>query len=171
MAKSKTEQLKVTQLGRQVGLPQSPEEATLDRVPNPHPDKLYLARFAAPEFTSLCPITGQPDFAHLVIDYAPRRWLTRKQVVEAVPGIVPQSRCLSRRLHGGDRRSAGAVSETSLAAHRWLLVSARWYSDRCVLADRQTAGRIVDSGSGRGGISGPVRGKGRIRDSGIGIRE
>lgn len=59
------------QLGRETALPASPEEAVLDRVPNPHPDVDYVARFTAPEFTSLCPVTGQPDFAHLVIDYVP----------------------------------------------------------------------------------------------------
>lgn len=59
------------QLGRETALPASPEEAVLDRVPNPHPDVNYVARFTAPEFTSLCPVTGQPDFAHLVIDYVP----------------------------------------------------------------------------------------------------
>lgn len=58
-------------LGQSSALPQSPEEATLDYVPNPRPGQLYLVRFAAPEFTSLCPVTAQPDFAHLVIDYAP----------------------------------------------------------------------------------------------------
>ena len=62
----------LTQLGRATAQPASPEEATLERVPNPQADVLYLARFTAPEFTSLCPVTGQPDFAHLVIDYAPR---------------------------------------------------------------------------------------------------
>ena len=59
------------QLGRQVDSPATPEAAVLDPVPNPHPDTLYVARYVAPEFTSLCPVTGQPDFAHLVIDYAP----------------------------------------------------------------------------------------------------
>jgi 7-cyano-7-deazaguanine reductase len=59
------------QLGRPVALPRSPEEARLDAVPNPHADADYLVRFTAPEFTCLCPITGQPDFAHLVLDYAP----------------------------------------------------------------------------------------------------
>ena len=58
-------------LGRQSTLPASPQEAVLDYVANPRPAELYLVRFAAPEFTSLCPVTGQPDFAHLVIDYAP----------------------------------------------------------------------------------------------------
>ena len=62
-------------LGRQVPGFASPDEAALDRVANPHSEALYLARFTAPEFTTLCPVTGQPDFAHLVIDYAPQRWL------------------------------------------------------------------------------------------------
>ena len=63
------------QLGHVTVLPAAPAQAVLERVPNPHPRKVYLARFAAPEFTSLCPVTGQPDFAHLVIDYAPEAWL------------------------------------------------------------------------------------------------
>lgn len=63
------------QLGRQVAIPETPEAAALDRVPNPHADTHYVARFTAPEFTSLCPVTGQPDFAHLVIDYVPAGWL------------------------------------------------------------------------------------------------
>lgn len=65
----------VSQLGKQVGIPESPEKAKLERVPNPHADTDYVARFTAPEFTSLCPVTGQPDFAHLVIDYVPGKWL------------------------------------------------------------------------------------------------
>ncbi len=67
------------QLGRDTALPTSPEEAVLDRVPNPHPDVNYVARFTAPEFTSLCPVTGQPDFAHLVIDYVPDAYLVESK--------------------------------------------------------------------------------------------
>ena len=59
------------QLGQIVPLPESPDVAVLDAVPNPHPDSDYLIRLTCPEFTSLCPVTGQPDFAHVVIDYAP----------------------------------------------------------------------------------------------------
>lgn len=62
----------LTQLGRPTVLPASPGEAVLETVPNPHPGTLYLVRFTCPEFTCLCPITGQPDFAHFVIDYVPR---------------------------------------------------------------------------------------------------
>ena len=66
---------KPTLLGRNVPLPQSPDEAVLEGVSNPHSGSDYVVRFTAPEFTTLCPITGQPDFAHLVIDYVPDRWL------------------------------------------------------------------------------------------------
>ena len=63
------------QLGRAVEWPRTPEAAQLDRVPNPQSGTDYLVRFTVPEFTSICPVTGQPDFAHLVIDYAPGQWL------------------------------------------------------------------------------------------------
>jgi 7-cyano-7-deazaguanine reductase len=66
-------------LGRPVPLPKGPEEAQLDRVANPHPDTHFVARFTAPEFTTLCPVTGQPDFAHLVIDYVPQAWLVESK--------------------------------------------------------------------------------------------
>lgn len=62
---------KLTQLGRPVGVPRSPAEAELEKVRNPHPKDNYVVRFTAPEFTCLCPITGQPDFAHFVLDYVP----------------------------------------------------------------------------------------------------
>jgi 7-cyano-7-deazaguanine reductase len=66
-------------LGQHAPIPQNPQEAVLDRVPNPHPDTKYVARFVAPEFTTLCPVTGQPDFAHLVIDYVPKAWLVESK--------------------------------------------------------------------------------------------
>ncbi len=61
----------LTQLGGRGAVPASPGDAVLESVANPHPDADYLVRFTCPEFTSLCPVTGQPDFAHLVIDYVP----------------------------------------------------------------------------------------------------
>ena len=70
---------KPPQLGRLVGLPASPAQAQLDRVANSHRDTDYVARFTAPEFTCLCPITGQPDFSHLVIDYVPGRYLVESK--------------------------------------------------------------------------------------------
>jgi 7-cyano-7-deazaguanine reductase len=67
--------MKTKVLGRPAKLPSSPEEAVLDRVPSPHPDQNFVARFTCPEFTSLCPVTGQPDFGTFVIDYVPDKWL------------------------------------------------------------------------------------------------
>lgn len=69
----------VSHLGKVSSIPARPEDAELDRVPNPHADTDYLARFTAPEFTSICPVTGQPDFAILVIDYAPGPWLVESK--------------------------------------------------------------------------------------------
>ena len=67
------------QLGRSVAIPVSPKAAVLDAMANPHPDTNYTIRFTAPEFTTLCPITGQPDFAHFVIDYCPAKSLVESK--------------------------------------------------------------------------------------------
>lgn len=74
------------QLGQPTPLPASPEAARLDRVPNPHPGTDYLARFTAPEFTSICPVTGQPDFGILMIDYVPDLWLVESKSLKLYLG-------------------------------------------------------------------------------------
>ena len=66
-------------LGQPSRIPASPDEAVLDRVPNPHPDTNYVARFTFPEFTTMCPVTGQPDFAIMVLDYVPNRFLVESK--------------------------------------------------------------------------------------------
>ena len=74
------------QLGKKIRMPQSPDEAKLERVRNPHPGTVYLVRFTVPEFTSLCPVTGQPDFAHFVIDYVPDRWIVESKSLKLFLG-------------------------------------------------------------------------------------
>ena len=69
----------LTQLGAHTAHPASPAEAPLERIANPHAGTAYLVRFTCPEFTTLCPVTGQPDFAHLVIDYVPDSWLVESK--------------------------------------------------------------------------------------------
>ncbi len=69
----------LTQLGGASNAPDSPDKAVLERVPNPQSGTQYVARFTCPEFTSLCPVTGQPDFAHLVIDYVPGDFLVESK--------------------------------------------------------------------------------------------
>ncbi len=83
----------LSHLGATSQLPQSPEQAVLERVANP--------RFTVPEFTSLCPVTGQPDFAHLVIDYAPKAWLVESK---------------SLKLYLGSFRNHGAFHEDCTVA-------------------------------------------------------
>ena len=77
MTKSRYKSL--TQLGRKIPLPLSPDEAVLEKVPRPFPEHDYVVRFVCPEFTSLCPLTGQPDFAHIVIDFVPNKWLVESK--------------------------------------------------------------------------------------------
>ncbi len=106
---------------------------------NPHPGTLYLARFTAPEFTSLCPVTGQPDFAHLVIDYAPAQWIVESKSLKLY--------LTSFRNHGAfhedctvaiGKRLVDTLAP-DLAAHRRLLVSARRHAHRRLLADGRGA--------------------------------
>lgn len=54
-------------------MPASPDAATLETFPNPYPDRDYTICFECPEFTSLCPVTGQPDFGKITIAYVPRK--------------------------------------------------------------------------------------------------
>jgi 7-cyano-7-deazaguanine reductase len=115
-----TDQL--TQLGKHVEPPASPEAAVLERVRNPQAGVLYLARFAAPEFTSLCPVTGQPDFAHLVIDYAPGDWLIESKSLKLYLG--------SFRNHGGfheDVTVAIGRRIVEVAQPTWLRIGGYWY--------------------------------------------
>ena len=84
MSRSASDDL--SQLGRDVPRPVSPDEARLEKVSNPRPGSLYLVRFTCPEFTSLCPITGQPDFAHLVIDYVPGAYLLESKSLKLYLG-------------------------------------------------------------------------------------
>jgi 7-cyano-7-deazaguanine reductase len=109
-------------LGKQVKVPGSPEEAELDRVANPHPDVRYLARFTAPEFTSLCPVTGQPDFAHLVIDYVPGKWLVESKSLKLY--------LFSFRNHGAFHEDCTVRIGKDLAALLepvWFRIGGYWY--------------------------------------------
>jgi 7-cyano-7-deazaguanine reductase len=112
----------LTQLGQPSRGFDSPDQAVLERVPNPQAGTLYLARFTCPEFTSLCPVTGQPDFAHMVIDYAPGDWLIESK---------------SLKLYLASFRSHGAFHEdctvgigrriVEVAQPLWLRIGGYWY--------------------------------------------
>ena len=110
------------QLGAPTVLPASPAAAVLERVPNPHPGTLYAVRFAAPEFTALCPVTGQPDFAHLVIDYAPDRQIVESKSLKLF--------LASFRNHCGFHEDVTVGIGQRLADEmkpQWLRIGGYWY--------------------------------------------
>ncbi len=110
------------QLGQSATIPVSPDAATLERVANPHPDTLFLTRLVAPEFTSLCPVTGQPDFAHLVIDYAPGAWLVESKSLKLY--------LTSFRNHGAFHEDCTVAIGKRIFAFTgavWLRISGYWY--------------------------------------------
>lgn len=112
----------LTQLGGAASAPESPERAVLERVPNPHPDVDYAVRFTAPEFTSLCPVTGQPDFAHLVIDYVPGEWLVESKSLKLF--------LQSFRNHGAFHEDCTVRIARTLRdalAPKWLRIGGYWY--------------------------------------------
>ena len=112
----------LTQLGATTALPERPDVAKLERVPNPQAGALYLARFTAPEFTSVCPVTGQPDFATLVIDYAPDGWLIESKSLKLYLG--------SFRNHGAfheDCTVAIGKKIVEVAMPAWLRIGGYWY--------------------------------------------
>jgi len=112
----------LTQLGASTELPDSPENAVLEKVPNPQAGTKYMVRFVAPEFTSLCPLTSAPDFAHLVIDYVPKDFLVESK---------------SLKLFLGSFRNHGAFHEdctvsigkrlVDLLDPEWLRIGGYWY--------------------------------------------
>ncbi|MEA3034834.1 MAG: 7-cyano-7-deazaguanine reductase [Sphingomonadales bacterium] len=112
----------LTHLGRSSAIPASPDEAVLDYVPNPRPGSLYLVRFAAPEFTALCPVTGQPDFAHLVIDYAPGETIVESKSLKLFLAAF--------RSHGGFHEEVTVGIGQRLAGEmkpKWLRIGGYWY--------------------------------------------
>ena len=112
----------LTQLGNKVELPKSPQEAVLECVDNPHPDSDYLVRFTCPEFTSMCPITGQPDFAHLVIDYVPGPYLIESKSLKLF--------FASFRNHGAfhEECTVGIVKRIKeVITPRWIRIGGYWF--------------------------------------------
>jgi 7-cyano-7-deazaguanine reductase len=112
----------LTQLGHHTVQPASPDAAVLERVAAPAEGALYVVRFACPEFTSICPLTGQPDFAHIVIDYIPAKWIVESKSLKLF--------LTSFRSHGAFHEACTmtiAQRLVDLLAPEWLRIGAYWY--------------------------------------------
>ena len=112
----------LTQLGSDSGIPESPEDAVLERVPNGQSDTNSVARFSCPEFTSICPVTGQPDFGHLVIDYVPGDWILESKSLKQF--------LASFRNHGAFHEDCTVMIARRIASviePRWIRIGGYWF--------------------------------------------
>ncbi|MEC5289659.1 preQ(1) synthase [Aurantimonas sp. C2-6-R+9] len=113
----------LSQLGRDARPAASPDEAVLETVPYRRGEGApAIVRFTCPEFTSLCPVTGQPDFAHLVIDYAPDERLVESKSLKLF--------LTSFRNHGAFHEDCTvAVGRRIVEATKplWLRIGGYWY--------------------------------------------
>ncbi len=112
----------ITHLGGNSVIPSSPEQARLEKIPNPHKGVLYAVRFSCPEFTSLCPVTLQPDFARLVIDYVPNSYLLESKSLKLF--------LASFRNHGAfheDCTVGIALRIIKEIKPQWLRIGGYWY--------------------------------------------
>ena len=100
----------------------SPDDAVFETIENPHSGTPYVVRFTCPEFTSLCPVTGQPDFAHLVIDYVPGARLIESKSLKLY--------LTSFRNHGAFHEDCTIAIAKRLIAEvkpEWLRIGGYWY--------------------------------------------
>jgi 7-cyano-7-deazaguanine reductase len=112
----------VLHLGQSSALPASPEAAVLDYPPNPRPGAIYLVRFTCPEFTSLCPVTGAPDFAHIVIEYVPDETIVESKALKLFLGAF--------RNHAGFHEDVTVGIGLRLVTDmkpKWLRIGGYWY--------------------------------------------
>jgi 7-cyano-7-deazaguanine reductase len=99
-----------------------PDNKILQAVANPHLDVDYSIRFTCPEFTSLCPITSQPDFAHIVIDYVPGESIIESKSLKLY--------LFSYRNHGAFHESCTVQIAKDLInciKPKWLRIGGYWY--------------------------------------------
>ena len=113
----------LSQLGHAVEQPATPEKAVLETVPFASGEgPPAIVRFTAPEFTSLCPVTGQPDFAHIVVDYAPDRLLVESKSFKLF--------LTSFRNHGAFHEECTVMIGRRMveaAKPLWLRIAGYWY--------------------------------------------
>lgn len=110
------------QLGAPSPMPASPEAAILEKVEARPDGRHYMVRFTCPEFTSLCPMTGQPDFAHIMIDYIPADWLVESKSLKLF--------LQSFRNHGAFHEACTimiAARIVELLNPVWLRIGGYWY--------------------------------------------
>ena len=119
MSKSNKE---LSALGYKSKVPEFPDKNILEKITNPKVDVNYAIRFTCPEFTSICPVTSQPDFAHIVIDYVPNKFIVESKSFKLY--------LLGYRNHGAfheDCTISIAEDIIKLLSPKWLRIGGYWY--------------------------------------------
>ena len=109
-------------LGSNVNYPTEPNISILEKVDNPHPNSKYLIKFTCPEFTSICPITSQPDFAHIVIEYVPKKFIIESKALKLY--------LFSFRNHGAFHEDCTVRIASEICKvidPEWLRIAGYWY--------------------------------------------
>ena len=109
-------------LGDKSKIPEFPDKNILEKVNNPKIGLDYNIRFTCPEFTSICPVTSQPDFAHIVIDYVPNKFIVESKSFKLY--------LLGYRNHGAfheDCTISIAQDIVHLLSPKWLRIGGYWY--------------------------------------------
>lgn len=99
-----------------------PHQNILEGVKNPHTDIDYSIKLTCPEFTSICPITSQPDFAHIIIDYVPNQKIVESKSLKLY--------LFSYRNHGAFHEDCTVQIAKDIIAcvkPKWLRISGFWF--------------------------------------------
>jgi len=150
---AKTDVSGLTRIGAAPALPASPETALLEKVPAGHAGTRYVVRFSAPAFILLCPMTGQPDFAHIVIDHMPRDWLVEKKSLKLLPHSFRSHGAFDEDCSTGYCQAAGRASGSRMARDRRLPGSAQRHPARRLQTDGCTAQGCLAPRSGCSDLS------------------
>ena len=113
---------KLDALGKKSKIPQKPNKSVLEKIPNPKIKVNYSIRLSCPEFTSICPVTSQPDFAHIIIDYVPEDFIVESKSFKLY--------LLGYRNHGAfheDCTITIATDIVELLSPKWLRIAGYWY--------------------------------------------
>ena len=113
---------KLSALGNHSEIPMKPDKNILEKIDNPKIGIKYSIRLTCPEFTSICPVTSQPDFAYLIIDYVPDKFIVESKSFKLY--------LLGYRNHGAfheDCTVSLAQDIVDLLSPKWLRIAGYWY--------------------------------------------
>ena len=113
---------KLSALGNHSKIPMKPDKNILEKINNPKIGINYSIRLTCPEFTSICPVTSQPDFAYLIIDYVPDKFIVESKSFKLY--------LLGYRNHGAfheDCTVSLAQDIVDLLSPKWLRIAGYWY--------------------------------------------